>query len=109
MATYQPGQFNRRIQVWYLGQVPDGGGGYDNQLLPLRTVWAYITPLQGSQFWQSQETEARVSHKIVIRYTPDINRSHVVSFNGKYYDIQFIFNVNEESRFLELQVLERVQ
>lgn len=92
-----------------LSQSSDGGGGYDNVLTTFKTVWAYITPLQGREFWQAKQSGSQVSHRVVIRYTPDITRSHVISFNGKYYDIQFIFNVNEEYRFLELHVLERPQ
>lgn len=90
-----------------LAQISDGGGGFDDALVPIKTVWANIRPVYGREKWQAQQAQAEISHKVTVRYSKDINRSHVLSFNGKNYDIQYVINVEESDRFLEMQVLER--
>jgi SPP1 family predicted phage head-tail adaptor len=102
-----PGKLNRKIQVMELAQISDGGGGYEDALTPVKTVWASINPVSGREYWQAQQAQAQISHKIIIRYTTELNRSNVLSFNGKNFDIQYIINVQESNRFLEIHVLER--
>lgn len=102
-----PGKMNKRVEIMELAQISDGGGGYEDALVPVKKVWANINPVSGREYWQAQQAQAQISHKVTIRYLQDLNRSHVLSFNGKKYDIQYVINVNEENRFLEIQVLER--
>lgn len=101
------GDINKRVQVMQSSQVKDGAGGFEKVLTPIRTVWANITPVQGREFWESQQTQARITHKIIIRYTKDINRTMVLVYDNRIFDIQFIINVEEKNRFLEIQALER--
>lgn len=103
----QLGKLNKKFQVLKLSQVPDGGGGYEDKLVPIKTVWGNLQPIMGREFWQAQQTQAQLSHKITIRYTKDIDRSHILSYNDRLFDIQYITNINEENRFLEVRVLER--
>jgi SPP1 family predicted phage head-tail adaptor len=102
-----PGKLNRKIQIMELAQISDGGGGYEDALVPVKTVWASINPVSGREYWQAQQAQAQLSHKIIIRYMDGINRSHVLSFNGKNYDIQYIINIDEANSYLEINVLER--
>ncbi|UDY80764.1 head closure protein [Geobacillus phage GR1] len=102
-----PGKLNKRVEIMELGQVSDGGGGYEDAFIPIKKVWANIRPVYGREKWQAQQAQAEISHKVIIRYTDAINRSHILSFNGKKYDIQYIINIDESNRFLEIQVLER--
>lgn len=104
---FQPGKLNKRIEIKKLDEVSDGGGGYKNELVLIKKVWSNIQPLYGRELYQARQTQADVSHKVTIRFTKEVNRSHIVSFNGKNYDIQYLINVNEANRFLELHVLER--
>jgi len=104
---YNSGQLNKRVQVMERTRISDGVGGYEDALTPKFTVWANIHPLTGREYWSNQQTEAQVSHRIVIRYRPDINQSYVISYNGKIFDIQYFLNVEEGNRFIELHTLER--
>lgn len=99
-----PGKLNKKIEIMELTQVSDGSGGYENILTSVMTVWANIRPVFGREKWQAQ---AEISHKVIVRYSPKINRAQVISYNNKIYDIQYLININEENRFLEIQVLER--
>lgn len=89
------------------GKIPDGGGGYEEGLVPIQKLWANIRPVYGREKWQAQQAQAEISHKVTIRYRKNINRSQVLSFNGKEHDIQYIINIGEKNKFLEIQVMER--
>lgn len=102
-----PGKLDKRIEIMELAQISDGGGGYEDALVPVKKLWASFIPLSGREYWQAQQTQAQISHKIVVRYTEAINRSHIVRFKNKDYDVQYLINIDEANRFLEIHVLER--
>lgn len=102
-----PGKLNRKVEIMELDKVSDGAGGYEDTFVPIKKVWANIRPIYGKEYYEAQQAQVQVSHKVTIRYTEDINRSHILSFNGKVYDIQYLLNIEEENRYLEIRVLER--
>lgn len=103
-----PGQLNKKVQIASDGQVSNGSGGFENGLVPVKTVWANIDPLGGREFYEAQAANASVTHKITIRYWSGLKRSHVFSYKDRVFEIQYIINVNEADRFMEIQALERV-
>lgn len=102
-----PGKLNRKINILKPDQISDGAGGYEDSFVPVKTVWGSVKSIFGRERMEAMQVQAEVTHKITIRYTEDVNRSHVVSFNGTKYNIQYIININEENKFLELSVLRR--
>lgn len=104
----QAGNLNKKVKIMKLSQVQDGAGGYEDKLVEIKSVWANIQPVYGREFWQAQQVQAQISHKITIRYTKDIDRACIISLGKRLFDIQYITNVNEENRFLELRALERL-
>lgn len=103
-----PGKLNRRVDIVSADQVSDGAGGYEDSFTTVKTVWAGITTLGGREHIEAKQAQAEVTHRIFIRYTPIINHSHLISFAGNKYDIQYLVNINEENKFLELRVLRRL-
>lgn len=108
-GLFNPGKLKRRVSFVELTQVSDGGGGYEDSITELFSVRAYIHPLTGREYFSNQQTDASVTHKITIRYKSDVKQSQVISYNGKLFDIQYILDVDEDHRFLELHTLERRQ
>lgn len=104
---FNPGLLKRRISIMELQKASDGGGGFDETLVEIASVRAHIQPLFGTEYWANQQTEAKISHKITIRFRPDVKQSQVISYNGKLYDIQYIIDINEQHRFTEIHALER--
>lgn len=109
---YQPkintGKLNKRINIKKEQRTSDGGGGFGNDDTLIASVWASINTLNGREQWQAQQMEAEVSHKVIIRYREGIKRTQVVYYKNRKFDIQYVFNRNEENRFLELYCLEKV-
>lgn len=105
--AFNPGNLNKKISVMSLDQVSDGGGGYEDKLILIKKFWSNIRPVSGREYWEAQQAQAKISHKVTIRYTNLVNRTHIISFGDRSYDIQYIVNVDEENRFLTLHVVER--
>ena len=101
------GKFNRKLQIMKLSQVSDGGGGYEDKLLEIKTVWGNISPIKGKEYWQAQQSQASVTHEITIRYTKDIDASHILKYQDRLFDIQYMTSLREEDNYLEIRVLER--
>lgn len=101
------GNMNRRIDIVEAGQVSDGAGGYEDSFTVIKTVWGEIKTVGGREYIQAKQAQAEITHKVIMRYTAEINHSNLLSFNGNKYDIQYIINIDEENKYLELHVLRR--
>ena len=102
--------FKHRISIKNKKNVSDGAGGYNDKpdYETIAETWASINTLSGREFWQAQQMQAEVSNKVIIRYRTGIKRSQVVFYNKRELDIQYIFNRDENNKFLELYCLEKV-
>lgn len=102
------GKMDKRLNVMNVEKVSDGAGGYEEDRVIVKTTWGKIESIRGKEFWEAAQTQAEVSHAITIRYTKDVNRTHLMEYNGRIFDIQYIIDVDEARRFLEIRVLERL-
>ncbi|WHZ33213.1 phage head closure protein (plasmid) [Desemzia incerta] len=102
-----PGKLNRKIEVLAADQVSDGAGGFLDVFITIKNLWGSIKSVNGKERIEARQAQAEISHKVTIRYDSKINHSHLLAFNGYKYDIQYIVNINDENRFMELAVLRR--
>jgi SPP1 family predicted phage head-tail adaptor len=88
----------------------DGGGGST-------IVWAKITngdarafvkPMSGSESVQAQRLEARITHRVFIRYRDDLLTSDRINFGGRLMQIRAIINLEERNRWIEIHAEEGV-
>ena len=59
------------------------------------TAWASITPGSGKEFFASKMRNPEISHSITIRYLSGLTSKMRVNFNGRYFDILDVLNVDE--------------
>lgn len=71
------------------------------------TVWGNIRSVSGKERIEARQAQAEISHKVTIRYDPDVNHSQLVSFSGRIHHIQYIINIDDDNRYLELAVLSK--
>ncbi|WP_018130710.1 phage head closure protein [Effusibacillus pohliae] len=72
-------QFRHRVTIQQQVRTPDGQGGYTEQWVDLKTVWAHIEPVveisQAREEITGQQPVPMLSYKVRIRYdaamTPD--------------------------------------
>ena len=58
-------------------------------------AWASIEPLNGREFFEARMIQAEITHRITIRYRPDITPEMRLEFNGRYFDIESVRNIRE--------------
>lgn len=99
------GQLKDRITIQNYVRTPDGYGGYDETWQDIATVWANIKPLRGREFFQAQQIQSEITHKITIRYRNDIDKTCRVKYNSKTFDIKSIIDIDNKHRFLEIMCI----
>lgn len=72
------------------------------------SVRASVEPLQGREYFASQQVQAEVTTRFRIRYLAGLKPTMRVVFEGRNYDIQAILDPNELHRELHLMCVERV-
>ena len=61
---------------------PDGLGGYTRSWSSVATVWAQVTPSQGSEHVIAQGVRAQAAYDVRIRYRGDASASWRVTWNA---------------------------
>lgn len=99
---------NKRISIKSNDSIPDGAGGFVEGQKLIANVWGDIKGLSGREQWQAYQKDSEVSNKIRIRYRKDIDRTSIIEYKGRTFEIQYIINLNEENKFLDLFCIEKV-
>lgn len=97
-----PGKFDKRIELQQLELVPDTVGGNETVWSVFKTVWAKVRPLSAREISYASSPTHRVTHKILIRYLPDVNARMRILLGTRLFNIHGIVNVEEANSFLEL-------
>ncbi len=106
------GALRHRLVIEAERPAGDGGGGQgaDPWANPITvaTVWGKIVPLTGAETSRAARLEARVTHRITIRWRPGILAQYRIKFGGRVFNIRSIINRDERNRVLEILAEEGV-
>jgi len=96
------GRLNRRVDILELAKFRDEFGGETGEWIKVKSVWAYIKPISGSEIFRAQQPEAQNTTTIIIRYTPIVNVLNRIRYKDKIYEIVGIndFNTDHEEMVL---------
>jgi SPP1 family predicted phage head-tail adaptor len=86
----------------------DGAGGSSIVWGTVATVRAFVRPMSGSESVHAQRLEARITHRVFIRYRNDLLTSDRISFGGRLMQIRALINLEERNRWLEIHAEEGV-
>ena len=106
------GRLNRRIAFYRnesTGELNELGADMVKET-SFYECWACIEPRTGSLLsGRAADTMlSKTTHKITIRYNPDINYSCWIMYAGRRFDIDYINDPHLNKRYLELFVQEVV-
>lgn len=110
----EAGKLRHRLEIQQATEVRDEQGGVRFDYLPLRVdgraqvVWGSVEPLRTRELLEAQKLEARLSHRITLRYYPDFNykwRLRLVN-TTRLFDLFPARNIDERNRTLELMAME---
>jgi SPP1 family predicted phage head-tail adaptor len=68
----------------------------------VQTVWANVQPSSGREFFGADTVEAQTTHRITMRYIPDVNNKYRLLFKDRVLEIISIINVGELNKKLDL-------
>ncbi|MHB0934899.1 MAG: phage head closure protein [Armatimonadota bacterium] len=104
------GQLNRRAQLQQPAPTPNNQGGEVPGWSTVATVWAFVDPLTGRQFFEAKQIQSEISHRIVIRYRTDVTAAWRVRLrdHGVYrvFRIEACFSPEDAREWLDLLCVE---
>jgi SPP1 family predicted phage head-tail adaptor len=98
----------RRVTIQSVSRLSDGQGGYTESWADGDTVWASVDPSTGYQKFQAMQMQEPITHKIVMRYRPDVTTATRLRYGDRVFDVAEALDVDEDGRFLKIKAVERV-
>lgn len=87
-----------------------GFGGIKNSWATHFTAWARINTITGREFLGSDKVQGQATHTFTFRDRVDLSKVLVemrVSWNSRIFDIQYVNEINEKRRMVQLITVER--
>lgn len=108
-----PGQMRHRITFQrFSGALDDYGDPIhtdDTQWEDVATVWAAIDPISGREFYEAQQSQSEVSHKIRCRYRAGLTTDMRIKYRDRVFEIVSIINWQERRESLLIMAKELVR
>ena len=80
----------------------DAFGGLVDSWDTYATVWASVTPMIGVETYKSDQLNASITHKIVIRYLASLTTQMRINFGGRYLNIKSVQHIHERGDMMVL-------
>lgn len=81
-------------------RTPDGAGGYTKSWEDVVDLWAEIIPVSGNEQLFGMQLQAKISHKILLRYRTGIDAGMRLVFENRAFNIRYSVNVAENNEIL---------
>lgn len=103
-----PGTLNRRLALEAPVEADDGAGGVTRSYATVATLWAAVEPIGArGDLVAADAAGATVTHRIFIRYSPDITIRHRFRDGACVYRIVTL-RETVRRRFIEIRVEQRI-
>jgi SPP1 family predicted phage head-tail adaptor len=100
-----PGRLNRRLALEAPAETPDGAGGVVRTYDIVATLWASVEPVSSRGAVEAGALGATVTHRIRIRFLPDITVRHRFRDGARVFRIVSL-RVRDK-RFVDIDAEER--
>lgn len=101
-----PGALNRRLVLEEPVETADGAGGFSRSYEAVATLWASVEPVSAREQMVADGAGVTVTHRIVIRFSPDVTAQHRFRDGARVFRIVALRE--RGLRFLEIDAEERV-
>lgn len=108
-CKYKINDFSKRLVIQRLTHGQDANGWDNTTVATYATVWGIIEPLKSHEKLQSMQLSFSTTHKIIIRYNATniaITTKDRIKYGDRYFNIQGIINIDEDDKFIRLDVQE---
>lgn len=108
MALREPGagELNRRITLRLRTDEPAADLGLESAFTDEKQRWASIVPVGAATYSAGVQIDAKVTHRVTLRYLMGLNEAHEVVHSNTIYRIRRVADLNGGHRFTVLEVEE---
>ena len=107
-TALRAGLLTRPVSVQSRSTTRDTFGGQSAVWTPVKTVYAYVEALTGSERTAAQSIAAEVSHRFTVRYDsslwadPKAAATYRLVYKGRNFNIAAVMNMDEADRLVEI-------
>lgn len=94
------GELRHRLTLEMPVNTADDIGGFRQTWLSVAEVWAAIDTRSANEQFEAQRRESSFTHRITIRWRPDVNGAMRLSGDGKAYRILAVHDADHRRRYL---------
>lgn len=102
------GKLRHEITIQALTSMQDSYGGQTESWSTFATVRASVEPLQGREYFASQQVQAEVTTRFRIRYLSGVTPKMRVLYDGRTFNVASVINPNERNHELHIMAYEVV-
>jgi SPP1 family predicted phage head-tail adaptor len=95
-------KLRHRITVQRKDRIRDAFGDPVVQWTDVCTVWAEVVDRTGKQVYDTEQDIDAVTTRVRIRFRTDIEPQMRVVYNGNFYEIHAVMDLNGRGDFIEL-------
>ena len=100
------GQLRHRLELHSASSAQNDFGESIDTWSSYTTVWGKVAPMKGEELFHAQQTNATVTHKILIRYNSNVIAEHRVIFGSRTFEINAVLDPEERNEMLFLHCTE---
>lgn len=98
----RPGELRRQVQIQQRNSTQDSFGQRVQTWATVATTWADIQPLSGRELETAQAVRSEVTHTVVIRYRPGVTAAMRVVYQGRYFNVLSVIDVDTRHKVMQL-------
>ena len=104
------GALNKRVRFEFKKTIPNDQAGFTNKTVSEFTVWGRIEPVGSQIFWDAQQLEKGVTHRVYVRSIPgktrpqDLEKVIRIVCEGLRYRMRRVADIAGEDRFTVIEV-----
>lgn len=94
----QAGRLRQRVTLQQVTAVPNQYGEMVETWTDVVELYAAVEPLRGREFFDAEQVQAEISHRVRIRYYPGVAPTMRFVFGTRHLAINTVINVDERRR-----------
>lgn len=84
----EAGELDKRVTFRRLRHMPAAGGGLADEFPDSFDRWAKITPVGTAAYLAGMQIDAKVTHRIVVRFLEGVERDFQIVHRGSTYRVE---------------------
>lgn len=107
MKTPKLGDLRHRITLRKHSNTPEIGGSLNPAYSDEFECWAQVQPVGTALYQQGLQLDDVVTHRVMIRYRPDIDYFYEMLWDGWCFEIKRSGLLNSQKTFLVLEIKQK--